>query len=68
MIRKIGLDPTDPKERNKAFQIFLSSGMLNEETYSTWSQICLMSKSLSVGEYAACLAKDPWTKEIKNWQ
>ena len=30
MIRKIGLDPSDPKERNQAFQIFLDGGMIDE--------------------------------------
>lgn len=68
MVRKIGLDPTDPKERNQAFKIFIHGGMLNEHTYSSWSQICLMAKSLSVAEFAACLARDPWSKDLKQSQ
>lgn len=61
MIRKIGLDPEDAEERQQALEIFLRKGLVDEKTYSSWSQICLMAKSVSVSEFAACVAKDPWT-------
>ena len=64
MIRKIGLDPSSPIEKHQAFKIFLESGLLDEETWSSWSQICLMAKSLSTSEFAACLARDPWRDMI----
>ena len=61
MTRKLGLDPSIESERNKAKDIFLDKGLIDEETGSSWSQICLMSKSLSTAEFASCLVKDPWT-------
>ena len=60
MTKKLGLNPALESEREKAKDIFLDKGLIDEETGSSWSQICLMSKSLSTAEYATCLAKDPW--------
>ena len=62
MIKKIGLDPTDPIERQQSLDIFVKEGLIDEKSNSSWSQICLMAKSLTTGEYAACLARDPWKK------
>ena len=61
MIRKIGLDPDIPEERDQALEIFIEKGLVDSDTYSSWSQICLMAKSLSTSEFASCLARDPWT-------
>mmetsp|Transcript_23308 Transcript_23308/g.31170 ORF Transcript_23308/g.31170 Transcript_23308/m.31170 type:complete len:87 (-) Transcript_23308:55-315(-) len=59
MIKKIGLDPSIPAERKQAVDLLNRKGLLDEKTGSAWPQLCLMAKSLSTAEYAACLAKDP---------
>ena len=59
MIKKIGLDPSNPEERGKAIALLTKKGLIDQTTGSTWAQICLMSKSLSTAEFATCLAKDP---------
>ena len=66
LIKKIGLDPNDPKEFYTAMKIYLKKGLVTMTSddppqYSMWPQICLMTKNITVGEYAACLAKDPLT-------
>ncbi len=37
MIKKIGLDPTDPEERKVAMDIFIEKGLVDEYTGSSWS-------------------------------
>jgi len=59
MIMKMGLDPSNKQERDKAIKILESKGLVDEKTGSFWPQICLMAKSLSTSEFAACTVKDP---------
>ena len=40
--------------------ILTEIGLVDEKTGSTWSQICLMAKSIDTSEFATCVAKDPW--------
>ena len=64
MVKKIGFDPKDGHEKKEAFSIFEEQGLAKKLrdvplTYSTWAQICLMTKNINTVEYATCISKDP---------
>lgn len=64
MVKKIGFNPDIGTEKKEAFVIFEKKGLAKKLrdvplTYSTWAQICLMTKNVNTVEYATCISKDP---------
>ena len=62
MIKKLGFNPSDPKERKKALDIYEDKGFYNQISpgvYSSWAQICVMTKNLYKHEFLDCLQSDP---------
>ena len=74
LVRKLGYDPDIQSEFDKAAQILIGKGIIlpvttsdssDEQTYTTWPQICLMTNNLTVDGYNQCVSEDP-TSDIFN--
>ena len=66
MVKKLGFNPDSKKERARAMDIYQEKGLAVEVSpgvYSTWNEICLMTKNINVDEYTACTLKDTTMKK-----
>ena len=70
LVSKLGYDIDIPEEVQTSLDILLAKHIITElETepalYSTWPQLCLMTKNIRVDDYNECLSLDP---NAPNWQ
>ena len=68
LVRKLGLDPDIQSEFDQAVAILKgkkiilpvsTSNSSDEQAYTTWPQICLMTNNLTVDGYNQCVNEDP---------